>query len=138
MQKLYNYAVNSQQLAQEAIADITDNEIASLRKQLTGSDGFDKWTVWRLTHSQDISEYMAATPSQRRNKKQWQHDQTKLILAAYWGFQLAAHVLEIVSHDPVFLVGGSYRAKAADVATLFPELAEPVIDWWPWDDDPFV
>ena len=137
MQHVYKYAAKAKALAKETVGDLTDKQVTSLQSELSEM-GLLAWRQWRESHSQDIYEYMAATPSQRQKKKSWQYKQAKLAFAAYWDYQFASQFLSALD-DPGLQPGGSYRQVAADAAQVYQTLRKNSLDAWPFSlPYPFV
>jgi hypothetical protein len=134
---LGKYASACEGLAEELRTSIDEKELADLHKLLAGRPILD-WIKWRQANAKLVSAFVAATPSQRRNKKFRAHR----LLLTMAGIQhcLEGHGLLAVVDESFLDPGCSYRSMAALAGEAYDRLYDFAIPDWPFDDleSPFV
>ena len=130
MKHVYKYAQEIRSLAQAAIDELTESDVLALHHELNQLQNIG-WMDWQISHNQDISEYLLATPSARQKRKSWQTMKNKLVLVFYYECQRAVKMLMMAS-DPALQAGGSYRSMVPAASSLFWELGNYEPEPWPF------
>ena len=137
MSGLGNYVSAASGLAEELRASLNEQEVSALHRALSGKLVI-AWIKWRNENSSLVSEYVAATPSERSKKKKFKEHRLYLSMA---GIQhcLEAHALLSVVTNSWLVPGGSYRGMAADAGEAYNRLYEFNIPFWPFEqhESPF-
>lgn len=129
---LGNYVTESFYLAEELKQLPTPRELEALHKALMGKS-VHAWLDWRSDNAELVSEFVAATPSERAKRKKFQEARLFLIMA---GVQhcLEGHALLKTVSNAYLVPGGSYRGMTATAGDAYDRLLAVDIPYWPFDD----
>lgn len=138
MSGLANYASASYNLSEELLASLTEEEVMTLHKALTGHRVMD-WMRWRNTNEALVADFVASTPSARIKKKKFEEFRLYLTMAGVQ-YCLEAHALLTVITNSWLVPGGSYRRMAADAGKAYNQLFEIDVPYWPFSymESPFI
>lgn len=130
---LDNYILEAEDLAGELRESLQEAEIEALHQRLSGW-AIKDWINWRMGNQSLVSEFVAATPSERDRKKRFREHRLYLTMA---GIQhcLEAHALLSVISDSCLEPGESYRSMTARAGNAHTRLLlEFEVPYWPFDD----
>jgi hypothetical protein len=129
---LSRYADQTDAIAQELLASLSESDIAALRARLSGMTQAEWWR-WRDKQEAQLAAYASATVSQRARKAGFREDRILLTLgAALYCLEAAALLKAILPLSP----GCSYRKMAVLAGRAFQEIMETPIPDWPFDGEP--
>jgi len=121
---LGNYIHACDSFLNELRDSLASDEVETLRSDCA-SMGRKKWTDWVYAEvfRTEIHGFVAATPSRRKTKKEWNDPRLKghLVLAAYHHVWKAQRVLELSMEIPIS-PGGSYRDMALCAGAFYDRL----------------
>ena len=136
---LYKYVQECEKLVLELKDTLTPADIDALRKdcRILGLAGWDKWF---FDHLAVISAFVAATPSEREKRKEWQDpvQKRRLVLASIQQMIRACTLLEGI-HRHGLRPGQSYRHMVSKAAEAYMDIfMRQAASDWPFEDpDPF-
>ena len=114
---LRNYIGACATLAAELADSLSEKDVDDLRANLNEMTRIE-WLTWVGEHHKIVAWFLAATPSQRKKRKEWNEPSLRrfLVLAAIQMCERAEAVLEAAnSLQP----GASYRNTTADAVILY-------------------
>lgn len=132
-----SYASACHGLADELRDSLTEAEVLELHSLLKGLTLLD-WTKLRVSNQKLVTDFVAATPSQRKAAK-FRKEKLFLTMA---GIQhcLEAEAILRAMDEHLLEPGGSYREMAARAGEAYDRMYEFEIPNWPFDslDSPFA
>ncbi len=134
------YAARCELFEAELLSLLSKTDVDALRKDV-GRLGLQAWYEWYFGNARTIAAFLQATPSVRRNKKDWNKADLKrrLVLAALHRLGCARKVLENLSSRPLE-PGCGYREMVDLAADFYMEtFVMDKVPHWPFDDpNPFA
>ena len=140
MAGFYKYVQECERLAEELKESLSSADIDELRKACKAL-GLRGWDDWFFDNLGVISAFMAAAPSEREKRREWQESilKRRLVLASIQQLTRASNLLAGI-HSHGLSPGQSYRQMASKAADAYLDifLKQPASDW-PFDElDPFT
>jgi len=130
---LSRYALECRKLIEELIQSLTKEDAENLRQSLGGVTQA-AWQAWTTENSAAISRYAAASPSERKKRKEWAEPglHKQLVLAAIQHLQRGEALLLEISHNQLE-PGIGYRSMAAAAGDAYQGLLKRQFQDWPFD-----
>ena len=132
------YKEACQVLEKEFQASLTARDVKALREDCEQM-GWKNWLAWCRDNYDEILQYVTATPSRRKRKKDWQEPilRRRLSLAGIQHVQRAVRLLSVLS-DKLLDESWSNRDMAAHAGDLYIDVVVPKLPRWPFaNPDPF-
>ncbi|HAT50775.1 MAG: hypothetical protein HQL07_04630 [Nitrospirae bacterium] len=141
---LASYASAALGFSEELADSLSEREIQTLRAHFSEKMPRLNWDVWKLQNKVEIAAFVAASPSERKKRKAWNHPPEKKLLLTLAAYQHCreGYLLLSFADRLVDLAGLTNRIVASQAGLqcrqLLGKLYQDEELEWPYDDSPFL